>query len=439
MSTLPKTFTITSKEFNNFDTMSFEAVSIAHNINNHNSNSHAQGQHQRHQHQQQQQQHRLQATNAVNARGNITLPLMNADHAEGIFSAEIHENIDSAAGTVAIVSSSPNNEVLVECVMPGIYLSKNFIHWQAEQLSAYSFTHIIIIDKHIQELYYPNQQPSIFKLCQRTAHNQNNNDTRTGGISDAQQQAFDCFCPLSMSLRKSLSFGQEFEVIDLNFGEKSYLTTVLPNCYRAVKFINKALQVGGTILVIDCNGGEQKCLTIIVAYLMYKYNINFSNAFARLKICYKKADLDRFYISQLYEYEPILQVQRAQSRGHSCSRELHAAILKRKKSHDDDDDDNLTTTATTTTTTATISSTPESMNLEHNASTSELLDNLNPLNQFNTAQMENQVVTRTIDRIRNADIDKHYEMTQRNSVTAVTSITGGSDNDWYNWDDYAME
>uniref|UniRef100_A0A1A9UCX4 Uncharacterized protein n=1 Tax=Glossina austeni TaxID=7395 RepID=A0A1A9UCX4_GLOAU len=89
----------------------------------------------------------------------------------------------------------------------------NFIHWQAEQLSAYSFTHIIIIDKHIQELYYPNQQPSIFKLCQRTARNQNNNDTRTG--------------------------------------------------------------VGGTILVIDCNGGEQKCLTIIVAYLMYKYNINF--------------------------------------------------------------------------------------------------------------------------------------------------------------------
>uniref|UniRef100_A0A1A9VDM5 Uncharacterized protein n=1 Tax=Glossina austeni TaxID=7395 RepID=A0A1A9VDM5_GLOAU len=160
--------------------------------------------------------------------------------------------------------------------------------------------------------------------------------------------------------------------------------------------------------------------------------IFFSNAFARLKICYKKADLDRFYISQLYEYEPILQVQRAQSRGHSCSRELHAAILKRKKSHDDDDDDNLTTTAT-------ISSTPESMNLEHNASTSELLDNLNPLNQFNTAQMENPVVTRTIDRIRNADIDKHYEMTERNSVTAVTSIAGGSDNDWYNWDDYAME
>uniref|UniRef100_A0A1A9WA03 Dual specificity phosphatase catalytic domain-containing protein n=1 Tax=Glossina brevipalpis TaxID=37001 RepID=A0A1A9WA03_9MUSC len=429
--TLPKTFTITSKEFNNFDTMSFEAVSIAHNINNHNSNSHHQGQHQR-----QPQQHRPLPANAINARGNITLPLMNGDHAEGIFNAEIHENIDSAAGTAAIVQSPPNNEVLVECVMPGIYLSKNFIHWQAEQLSAYSFTHIIIIDKHIQELYYPNQQPSIFKLCQRTTSNQNNNNNHTGGISDAQRQAFDCFCPLSMSLRKRLNFGQEFEVIDLNFGEKSYLTTVLPNCYRAVKFINKALQVGGTILVIDCNGGEQKCLTIIVAYLMYKYNVNFSNAFARLKICYKKADLDRFYISQLYEYEPILQVQRAQSRGHSCSRELHAAILKRKKSHDDDDD-NLTTTTIT-------SSTPESMNLEHNASTSELLDNLNPLNQFNTAQMENQAATRIVDRVRDANIDKHYGMTERNSITVATSITGSggggdNDNDWYNWDDYAME
>lgn len=38
---------------------------------------------------------------------------------------------------------------------------------------------------------------------------------------------------------------------------------------------------------------------------------------------------------QLYEYEPILQVQRTQSGGNSCSRELRSALLKRKKTYDD--------------------------------------------------------------------------------------------------------
>lgn len=45
--------------------------------------------------------------------------------------------------------------------------------------------------------------------------------------------------------------------------------------------------------------------------------------------------VDRFFITQLYEYEPILQVQRTQSGGNSCSRELRSALLKRKKTYDD--------------------------------------------------------------------------------------------------------
>lgn len=170
---------------------------------------------------------------------------------------------------------------LVESIMPGIYLTKDFISWKKELLRAHGFTHIIIIDKHIQELYYPNQQPDIFKLCSSTnekpkRHITHHNPGSTRRDDSSSNDAFDYYCPtVAATTSKHFNFGKEFEVIDLNFGEKSYLTTVLPNCYRAVKFINRALQSGGTMLVIDCNGGEQKCLTIIVAYLMYKNNINF--------------------------------------------------------------------------------------------------------------------------------------------------------------------
>lgn len=149
---------------------------------------------------------------------------------------------------------------------------------------------------------------------------------------------------------------------------------------------------------------------------MYIYFFYFySNAFARLKEFYKKADLDRFYISQLYEYEPILQVQRAQSRGHSCSRELHAAILKRKKPLDDDEinvstslDNDLLTCSSTY------------------PNTSALLNNCNPLNRFDTTQMDSKPTS-------------NY----RGSTASATNFTrfmgGTKTGGWYNWDDYAME
>lgn len=85
------------------------------------------------------------------------------------------------------------------------------------------------------------------------------------------------------SITKSIQFASnenfighsDFETIDLNFGESSYLTTVLPNCYKAVKFIESALKNNGAVLVIDCTGENQKCITIVVGFLMYKYNKNF--------------------------------------------------------------------------------------------------------------------------------------------------------------------
>lgn len=187
------------------------------------------------------------------------------------------------------------SQLHVDQIMPGIYLTNTSEAWTPERLRSHGFTHVINIDRHIEDFFIA-----------RNDHNCN----------------------------RTCDFGSEFETLDLNFGEKSYLTTVLPNCYKAVKFIDKALQNGGAILVIDCNS-NQKCLTIVTAYLMYKNNINFNDAFQRIKGVFKKAELERFFISQLYEYEPILQVQRAQARGNSCSRELRSAFLKRKKLHDD--------------------------------------------------------------------------------------------------------
>ncbi|XP_055846789.1 uncharacterized protein LOC129912525 isoform X2 [Episyrphus balteatus] len=218
----------------------------------------------------------------------------------------------SSTRTTSLINFN-STQLALENIMPGIYLTRNFFAWSVEKLHSHGFTHVITIDKHMQKLQYTSPHPSL--------SNPNESIHHTYDMEEAHQLCFD-----------------EFETIDLNFGEKAYLTTVLPNCYKSVKFIDQSLSIGGTILIIDFNGGEQKCLTITTAYLMYKNNLNLSDAFNRLKAFYKKADLDRFYISQLYEYEPILQVQRAQSRGHSCSRELHSAILKRKKLHDDNHD-----------------------------------------------------------------------------------------------------
>lgn len=81
---------------------------------------------------------------------------------------------------------------------------------------------------------------------------------------------------LSVNARNEILFGHsDFETLDLNFGESSYLTTVLPNCYKAVKFIENALKNNGAVLIIDCMGENQKCITIVIGFLMYKYNKNF--------------------------------------------------------------------------------------------------------------------------------------------------------------------
>lgn len=187
--------------------------------------------------------------------------------------------------------SSNNNKLLqeykylenlldVEQIIPGIYLDASEDAWTPEKLRIHGFTHIISIN------------------------------------------------------RKCDSGMDDLEKLELNFGE-SFLTTVLPNCYKAVKFIEKALTKSGAILVFE-KRGYQKCITIVVGYIMFKYNLNFLNAFEILKNGLSYVELDKYYVTQLHEYEPILQVERIQMRGHSCSGELRRASLKRKKTYGDE-------------------------------------------------------------------------------------------------------
>lgn len=61
----------------------------------------------------------------------------------------------------------------------------------------------------------------------------------------------------------------------------------------------------------------------------------YRNAYKLIKRLHPNIELDKYFTTQLYEYEPILQVQRAQLGGNSCSRELRCSQLKRKNRFDD--------------------------------------------------------------------------------------------------------
>ncbi|KAG4065870.1 hypothetical protein HA402_012548 [Bradysia odoriphaga] len=195
----------------------------------------------------------------------------------------------------------------MEQIFPGIYLTLCEDKWTTDKLRTHGFTHIIRIDKHI-----------------KTSH------TSTDRISSDTKAVSQLLVD-----RDHLSPHLDgFETLDLNFGETSYLTTVLPNCYKGVRFIDGALKNGGRVLIVDRITNE-KCITVVVGFLMYKDNLKFSTAFQLVKQIHPNIELDRYYVNQMYEYEPILQVQRTLNLyGTSCSRELRSSMHKRKISDD---------------------------------------------------------------------------------------------------------
>lgn len=122
----------------------------------------------------------------------------------------------------------------------------------------------------------------------------------------------------------------EFEILNLNFGHP-YSMTVLPNLYRAVKFLEKALENSGRVFIGD-DFGNEKAVTILIAFIMYKYRLKFVESFQIMRrVCMLNVVLDTYLIAQLMEYEPILETQRRAQLGSSSSSEIRISRLKRKK------------------------------------------------------------------------------------------------------------
>lgn len=137
----------------------------------------------------------------------------------------------------------------VEQIFPGIYLTLCEDKWTTDKLRTHGFTHIIRIDKHIKANHTSDRNASANKSASQTT------DAPDG----------DHFSPHLNG----------FETLDLNFGETSYLTTVLPNCYKGVRFIDNALKHSNNRVLIVDRITNEKCITVVVGFLMYKDNLKF--------------------------------------------------------------------------------------------------------------------------------------------------------------------
>lgn len=234
-------------------------------------------------------------------------------------------------------STTLNCTMNYEKIFPGIYLTSIKELCSPDDLKIYGFTHIIYIDKHIMQnsvsnislnsyqhnnaarndyenviknvetsvtasitIRHTNQSTSPISCVPSSSSGSRSSNHNTHSMmerstcSQSKSNGSNVTCSSSMSYNhhemriddeaqmklyannENLFRHSDFERLDLNFGESSYFTAnVLPNCYKAVAFIENALKKNGAVLVIDCIGEHQKCITIVIGFLMYKYNKNF--------------------------------------------------------------------------------------------------------------------------------------------------------------------
>lgn len=152
----------------------------------------------------------------------------------------------------------------LEEIYPGICLTLSEHLWSPENIRAHGFTHIIRIDRHMARKQQQQPQPQSAQQ-------------RSSGVSASQT-------PAGTDLNANVIVGSAvdddhlyagFKTLDLNFSENGvYLSTVLPNCYKGVTFIEAALRGGGAVLIID-RLNKQKCITVVIGFLMYKNHIKF--------------------------------------------------------------------------------------------------------------------------------------------------------------------
>ncbi|KAF7852307.1 hypothetical protein BT93_L4601 [Corymbia citriodora subsp. variegata] len=83
-------------------------------------------------------------------------------------------------------------------------------------------------------------------------------------------------------------------------------TNIRESFDECFEFIDEAKRLGGGVLV-HCFVGKSRSVTIVVAYLMKKHGMSFSQALEHVKSRRPQASPNSGFISQLQDYEKFLQ------------------------------------------------------------------------------------------------------------------------------------
>lgn len=72
-------------------------------------------------------------------------------------------------------------------------------------------------------------------------------------------------------------------------------------------FIEKAINSDEGNLLIHCGAGASRSVTLLIAYLIYKFGLNFDESFAIIKKTRNEANPNEGFILQLKEYSYVLK------------------------------------------------------------------------------------------------------------------------------------
>lgn len=160
----------------------------------------------------------------------------------------------------------------LEEIFPGICLTLSEHLWSPENIRAHGFTHIIRIDRHMARKQQQQQTSRRREHAAKPADTDLNANVVSVADDAVEVDGLDDGGAVEAN-DDHLYAG--FKTLDLNFGEDGvYLSTVLPNCYKGVTFIEAALRGGGAVLIID-RLSKQKSVTVVIGFLMYKHHIKF--------------------------------------------------------------------------------------------------------------------------------------------------------------------
>ena len=113
------------------------------------------------------------------------------------------------------------------------------------------------------------------------------------------------------------------------------LETIIPKIKETKDFIDRCFAAGGKVLV-HCNDGMSRSASLVIAYLMQKYGLDFKAALSHVQsrgFCVQPND---GFEQQLREYEPIY---RAMIEGGPVMRRGSGAEVGKREREEDSGDD----------------------------------------------------------------------------------------------------